>query len=275
MRSKLGWFALSSAVLLSACGGDTAPQTVGGVAPPSGSTPTPTPTPTSAHTFLNPTETKTYEGIGAVQHFEYFTQSNNAPDPLPGQQRQEGRQRGQLYAGDANTVRNSGITITYNPRDAIFDMTIARPAGIVNIANFRFQDPAHRTDFGDAREPQAGVPDLNAAPAGDHRIQYLQAGGFSGNPLSPADPYADDGWTTFNSDYAVGAKGFTYSVSTFFYQKNNATTGTKYVTYAGFVRNQVTATEEQPASTAPPSPLASGRRTPRCRPPEPAATPAT
>ena len=206
---------LATAIPLAACSG-TGVQTVGSTAPPAGSTPTPTP----ASSFVNPTEAKTYAGLGVVEHYEYATRSDG------------NAQGGQLYAGDANTVRDSGISITYDPRDAIFDITINRPKGLVSVAGSRFQDPVHRTDFGGARQPQAGVPQLSAAK----QIQYLESGSGSGNLLSPAKP----GYPT-QSDYAVGDQGYTSSTQTFFYQKPGTTT--KYVTYAGFVRNSLSVTQ--------------------------------
>jgi hypothetical protein len=207
---------LATAIPLAACGGGTGVQTVGGTAPPTGS---PTPTPTTS--FVNPTEAKTYTGLGVVQHYEYNTRSDGDV------------QSGQLYAGDANTVRDSGISVTYDPRDAIFDITISRPKGIVSVAGARFQDPVHRTDFGGAREPQAGVPELATAK----QIQYLQSGSGTGNLLNPASPGYPAG-----SDYAVGDQGYSSTTSTFFYQKPGTTT--KYVTYAGFVRNTLSVSQQ-------------------------------
>jgi len=231
MRSIRTLLALSVAGTLAACGGDTGPQTVGSVAPPSGS-------PTPTHSFVNPTEPKTYDGLGAVQHYEYYTQSDG---PAQG---------GQLYAGDANTVRDSGISLTYNPRDAIFELTISRPKGLVSVEGFRFQDPAHRTAFGGASHPQSGVPDLSGKLNG---IQYLETGSASGNLLPGASPYASRGLGTGRSDYDVGADGYSSTRQTFFYQKPGTTT--KYVTYAGFVRNSVSASLQQPADPAAPQEL--------------------
>jgi hypothetical protein len=235
MRSIRTILALSVAGTLAACGGDTAPQTVGSVAPPAG-------TPTPTHSFVSPTEPKTYEGLGAVQHYEYSTQSNvNGPAAA-------GTQHGQLYAGDANTVRDSGISLSYNPRDAIFELTINRPKGIVNVSASRFQDPAHRTNFGGATEPQAGVPNFTTALNG---IQYLEAGGSSGNVLNPKTKYDGNGVSAAQSTYVVGDDRFSSSIQTFFYQKPGTTnkygTTTRYVTYAGFVRNNISAALVQPA----------------------------
>ncbi len=227
MRSFRNFLVLSSTVMLAACGGDTSPQTVGSVAPPSGGTPTPT------HSFVNPTEVKTYDGLGAVQHYQYTTASA------------EGAQSGQLYAGDSNTVRDSGISITYNPRDAIFELTVSRPLAQVSVSAQRFQDPAHRTAFGGAAQPQPGVPNFDAS----RQIQYLQSGTATGSALSPGNPFYTQGYGAANSDYVVGADQFSSTVQTFFYQKPGTTT--KYVTYAGYVRNSISAATEQNNSNLP------------------------
>ena len=231
------WLMLSGAATLAACGGGgTAPQTVGGSAPPAGPS-----TPGGTHSFVNPTDPKTYDGIGAVQHYEYATDSRNTNS-----------QYSQLYAGDANTARNSGISVTYNPRDAIFELTISRPNGLVNVGPFRFQDPAHRTDHGGTREPQAGVPDIDAAlPAGaaSRQIQYLQTGSSSGELLAAPSPYLPGAYSPTGERYQVGANLYAYEGRTFFYQKPGTTT--KYVTYAGYVANRITATEIQPDAGQP------------------------
>ena len=219
MRSTFKWLALSSASLLAACGGDTGVQTVGNVAPPAGGTPTPT------HSFVAPTDPKTYEGLGAVEHYQYSTRSDSSG------------QSGQLYAGDANTVRDSGISISYNPRDAIFELTINRPLGDVSVSAFRFQDPAHRTNF-----PQGGTPALTLSG-----IHYLQVGSGTGNTLDPTSPYYTA--RAAQSGYTVGDKGFSSTVSTLFYQQPGTTTS--YVTYAGFVSNTISATEDQDSATSP------------------------
>jgi hypothetical protein len=239
MRSIRTFLALSVAGTLAACGGDTGPQTVGSVAPPTG-------TPTPTHSFVNPTETKTYDGLGAVQHYEYYTQSNVNGVVGAG----AGAQGGQLYAGDANTVRDSGISLTYNPRDAIFELTISRPKGIVEVTPFRFQDPAHRTNFGGASQPQAGVPNFTNALNG---IQYLEAGSSGGTPVIPKGKYDGGGLTAGQSTYTVWDDASTSTVQTFFYQKPGTTnkygTTTRYVSYAGFVRNTISGALQQPIDT--------------------------
>ena len=201
--------------MLAACGG-TGVQTVSSTAVGGSTT-------TTQGTFVAPVDVKTYAGLGVAQHYEYYTQSNASG------------QGGQLYAGDANTVRDSGISVTYNPRDAIFDLTISRGKADVTVAGDRFQDPAHRTNFGGAKEPQAGVPNLSLAG-----IQYLQSGSGTGPLLSAGD----------NSHYQVGGNGYSSGTQTFFYQKPGTTT--KYVTYAGYVRNTLSVTQQtDPGSTTP------------------------
>ena len=205
---------LATAIPLAACGGGGGVQTVGSTAPtPTPTSSTPTPTPAS---FVNPAEAKTYAGLGAVEHYDYTTRSDG------------NGQSSQLYAGDANTVRDSGISITYDPRDAIFNITINRPKGVVTTPEMRFQDPVHRTDFGGLKEPQAGVPNIDPAK----QIQYLESGSGSGKIISGGN----------NGNYVVGDDTYTSSAQTFFYQKPGTTT--KYVTYAGFVRNTLSVTKQ-------------------------------
>lgn len=176
---------------LAACGGG-GPVTVGGsaaVGSPTGST--------STHTFVNPTEPKSYQATGGAQHYEFSTR--------PGSE-----QYNQLYAGDANTVRDSGFEITYNPRDGIFDVALKSKNAITNITT-RFQDPVHRTNFAGARGPEPGTPNLESKG-----FQYFETGSRTG---------------IFDTD------GYTEKFQTFFYQKPGTTT--KYVTYAGFMQNQL------------------------------------
>jgi hypothetical protein len=203
---------LVSLTALAACSGG-GPETAGGTAVTGGSTSNNNNS--SNHSFVAPTEKKTYSAIGGVQHFAYSTDDTNTHG-----------QYNQLYAGNASTARNSGITISYDPRDAIFELTIADTAAAVN-KQIRFQDPAHRTDFGGARTPQSGVADITGKA-----IQYLEVGGGSGQlryDLSQSDTFP------------VGEANGSRDVSTFFYQKPGTTT--KYVTYAGYVRNATSVVE--------------------------------
>ena len=207
---------LIPAATLAACGG-AGPQSVGSQAAPTAPTPVGggTTTPSNNHSFVAPTVQKTYSAIGGVQSFSYQTRTGGTT------------QSGQLYAGDASTARNSGITIDYNPRDAIFEVKIAAPLAGVS-QTLRFQDPLHRTDFGGAAEPQVGTPRLSAAG-----IQYLE----SGSTKAPIrfDPAQSD-------MLPVGDTGGDYVSQTFFYQKPGTTT--KYVTFAGYLRNSTSVREE-------------------------------
>ena len=193
---------LVSLTALAACSGG-GPQTAGGNAVSSGGTTTTNNNNSSNHSFENPTEKKTYSAIGGVQHFQYSTDDRNTRG-----------QYGQLYSGNASTARNSGITVSYDPRDAIFELTIADGTAGVS-QNIRFQDPAHRTNFGGVQQPQNGTPNISGKG-----IQYLEVGGSSGQP---------------------GTAGFKSDLSTFFYQKPGTTT--KYVTFAGYLRNQLSISE--------------------------------
>ncbi len=207
--------ALLASTTLTACGG-AGIGSAGSSATPSGTSTTTTAT-TSAHTFVNPTETKTYSGIGGVHKYTYTTDDQFGV----------GGQSGQLYQGDASTARNSGITVTYNPRDAIFDINVAQPLAGVS-ETIRFQDPAHRTNFGGAIAPQAGVPDLTA-----QGVNYLEVGTASGVPTyGPTSPFP------------TGTDGYSQDIKTFFYQKPG--TSTKYVTFAGFVRNALSISKVAP-----------------------------
>lgn len=217
MRNRL---ALVSLAALAGCsgGGNQTVGSSGSVAPPgSGSSGS-----TTTHTFVTPTEAKTYSAIGGVQHYAYSTDDRDTQD-----------QYNEIYAGNASTARNSSITVTYDPRDAIFDVAIVDSAAAVNDTR-HFQDPAHRTNFGGAQEPQGGTPDI----AGK-QIQYLEAGGSSGPIRYGAE----------SNTFPVGDDGAARDVSTFFYQKPGTTTN--YVTLAGFVRNATTVVEILPPGGAP------------------------
>jgi hypothetical protein len=208
---------LMSATALAACGGGGGPEAVGGVAPPPAPGGNGTPTPT-AHSFVAPTQDKTYDAVGAVHGYNYSTRSDGTA------------QFNELYAGDASTARDGGITVAYSPRDAIFEVTINRPKANMATGAMRFQDPAHRTDFGGARTPQGGVPNI-----ADKQVQYLETGTASGPPLPLGKPVP-----TY-SDIPYGGEEFASDARTYFYQKPGTTT--KYVTYAGFVRNRVSVVE--------------------------------
>lgn len=212
MRSQL---VLVGMVTLAACkGGGT--ESIGSTAPPVGSgtsVGSGSSGNTSTSSFENPTEKRTYSAIGGAHSYQYSVSS-----------RFGGVQRNQLYQGDASTARDSGITVAYDPRDAIFEVKVVNPNGGVN-QTLRFQDPIHRTAFGGNRQPQIGTPEIDGKG-----ILYLQAGGNSG-------PIVTDSTGTF----AVAQATATRDVSTFFYQKPG--TSTRYVTFAGYVRNASRVTE--------------------------------
>lgn len=187
--------------------------------------------PGSGHSFENPTEQKSYVAVGGTHNFQYNTQIDLIANTTTGQQ-------DQLYAGNATTVRNSGITVDYNPRDAIFDLVIADANSNVN-ANIRFQDPAHRTDFGGAVEPQRSTPNLSAPG-----IQYLEVASGTTNEALAA------GRLGLAPAEANGTGSF--DQSTFFYQQPGTTT--RHVTFAGYLRNSITAqrVDTQGDATNPP-----------------------
>jgi hypothetical protein len=200
---------LAPIMTLAACGG-AGPQSVGSNAAPS----TPA-APSNNHTFVNPTVQKTYSAIGGVHSYKYTTETGG------------NAQTSQLYAGDASTARNSGITVDYNPRDGIFEVKIEAPlAGVQQT--LRFQDPLHRTDFGGQVQPQTGTPQLSA-----QGIQYLQAG-------SRSEPIRFD--NNESTMLPVGEATGSFNRVTFFHQKPGTTT--KYVTFAGYLRNATSITEE-------------------------------
>lgn len=208
---------LLASTALAACSGG-GPTTVGGSAVTSAGVGTVV---SSGHTFVAPTEAKTYAGVGGAHSFEYSTDDRARVG--------NGLQYDQLYAGDASTARNSGISVTYDPRDAIFNIAIQTSPGGVD-ARYRFQDPVHRTAFGGLEEPQGGVPNLTGSG-----FLYLEAGGLAANTLF--DP-------TQSTVFPVGEDKASVDLATFFYQKPGTTT--TYVTLAGFVRNASTVALVEP-----------------------------
>jgi hypothetical protein len=220
-----------SLLTLAACSGG-GPQTVSSTAAPGAANATPA----DQHSFVSPTGAKTYTGVGGSQVFEYSTDDRDTSS-APGAQYVG--QQAAIYAGNASTVRNSGISIAYDPRDAIFTLTVADPKSGATTAT-RFQDPASRTDFNDkpgvaGLEPQWGTPKLQ-----NPNIRYLQAG--DGDPRSP---YRSSGSGLIdpgdNDTPPDATPGSSYQATSFFYEvpgsKNRAGTTTKYVSFAGYVRN--------------------------------------
>lgn len=204
--------------LVAACGGG-GPQTI------SGQGPVVAPGGTDPHTFVAPTVTKSYNSPAALQslsydlidvyHYDKKDDPNSTTVP-PTRIRDDttreliGEGQGAtLYTSNVSTVRAPGVTVTYDPKNAQFTLQVQQNG--VN-QNLTFQDPAHRTDFDGNRAPQAGVPnlELNGGAAWREKgAQYLEV-------------YIGD---RDNSD-----------VATFFYELPGTTT--KYVTWAGYVRNR-------------------------------------
>jgi len=215
---------LMAATALSACGGSS-PNSAGTVAVGTGGTVTGTTSGSSSTTqtyaeFKTPTVARTYAAIGGSQVYDYLTDTRGCCG-----------QQAQRFAGRSSTVRNSVASITYDPAAAVFTLTVTDP--LTGAAtNTRYQDPANRTNFGGAVEPQWGVPNLT-----NTNIRYLQAG--DGNPLSP---YSSSGTGSVYPGTNVippdGVAGSTYQSTDFFYELPG--TRTNYVTFAGYLRNSLT-----------------------------------
>lgn len=210
---------LASTTMLAACGG-AGPQTAGSSAPPTGSGGGGTGGGGTTHSFVDPTEAKTYKAVGATHSYKYTVE---APGTLGA------GQSAQLYQGDATTIRNSNLTIAYNPRDAIFDVSFSNNLAGTTTAT-RFQDPLHRTNFGGVVEPQIGTPNLGSTQFGIQGMNYLESG--SSNNITTPVP----GQFVFGL-VDTGQAG-SYESTTFFYQTPG--TETKYVTFAGYLRNNAT-----------------------------------
>lgn len=209
---------LASTTMLAACGG-AGPQSIGSSAPPTGGGGGGTGG-GATHTFVDPTEAKNYTAVGATHSYSYTVEAPGSAGA---------RQTNQLYQGDATTVRNSNLTIAYNPRDAIFDVSFSNNlAGTTTAA--RFQDPLHRTNFGGLVEPQIGTPNLGSAQFGIQGMNYLETQTFN-NITSPI-PGA------FAFGLVDTGQAGSYDATTFFYQTPG--TETKYVTFAGYLRNSGT-----------------------------------
>ncbi len=216
--------------LLAACGGSESGSIGSGGTTPPPASPSTSPANAANHTFVAPTKEQTYKANGVSHKFNYEVETNNIANTSSGQ-------NNQLYAGNSTTVRQSGLSIAYNPRDAIFDINLADSASGVTFTT-RFQDPVHRTDFGGAIQPQQGTPNLSLPG-----LQYLQAataGAASANFGIAAN--------TMRLNLPDPEKSASYSQDTFFYQKPGTTT--KYVTFAGFLRNNLTATKVDTEATA-------------------------
>jgi hypothetical protein len=229
---------LMAATALSACGGSS-PNSAGTLAVGTGTGSTSGTTTTSISSyaeFKTPTVARTYTGIGGSQVFEYSTDDRTQTNGSTGLTGFRGQQAS-IYAGNASTVRTSNISLTYDPRDAIFTLVINDPRSNA-AARTRFQDPAARTNFGGSTEPQWGTPNLALFPGvgANANIRFLQAG--DGDPRSPygrsGSGFVDPGT---NLTAPTGVSGSSYQSTTFFYEVPG--TNTNFVTVAGYVRNDL------------------------------------
>ncbi len=215
---------LLTATALAACGGDA--QSVSGTATVGGSTAGTTTTSSSdPYTqFAAPTVAKTYSGIGGSQAFDYVTDLRFCCG-----------QQAQTFGANTSTVRSSGISISYDPSNAVFTLLVKDPNSGASTET-RFQDPAARTNFGGAVEPQWGVPNL-----ANTNYHYLQAG--DGNPLSPYSSSGAGLTSPGTNSYPVdGQSGSTYQSTDLFYETPTTTgtgTSTRYVSLAGYIRNSL------------------------------------
>ena len=205
---------LASTSLLAACGG-AGLETVSAPPPASGGNGT-----QETHSFANPTETKTYVGIGGSQVYSYTTDDRECCD-----------QQGQTFAGATTTVRDSSISIAYDPTEGVYTLVVQDDLSGAET-DTRFQDPASRTDFGGDLEPQWGTPQLS-----NSNIEYLQAG--DGDPLSPYR-VSGSGYVNYgdNDTPPTGEPGSSYQATSLFVLKPG--TETQYVTFAGYARNALT-----------------------------------
>ncbi|GAA0488474.1 hypothetical protein GCM10009096_34280 [Parasphingorhabdus litoris] len=233
---------LASTTMLAACGG-AGPQSAGSAAPPptvgggsgdgSGET----------HSFVNPTEQRTYIAVGSSHSYSYDAgpdlmafdaDGNPVLNPDGSYATRIARQDGQLYQGNATTVRNSNLSIDYNPRDAIFNVSFSNGLAGTSGAS-RFQDPLHRTNFGGAIEPQFGTPNLGSAQWNLPGINYLESGASDNVVFDRRIP------GEFVFDLIDPSAPGSYDSTTFFYQTPG--TETQYVTFAGYLRNTASVTQ--------------------------------
>jgi hypothetical protein len=240
---------LASTTMLAACGG-AGPQSAGSSATPTGSTGGGSGGGSDSgttHTFADPTEQKTYKAVGSSHSYQYSVQDaggflqdtdgnlvedSNGDNIAVQRSLRQTSQEGQIYQGDATTVRNSNLTIAYDPRDAIFNVSFSNGLAGTSGAS-RFQDPLHRTNFGGAVEPQIGTPDLASGVWDIAGVQYLESGSSSNVTRARPVVGAPDEFLFDLVDTTIGGS---YDATTFFYQKPG--TDTQYVTFAGYLRNK-------------------------------------
>ena len=233
---------LLTATTLAACGGGGDTQSASGTAVSSGTTGTGTGTTAATDPFtefVTPTAPRTYQGIGGTLVMDYNTDDRtvtNGASPFPG----DDSQQGFSFGGYSSTVRSSKISLSYDPRDAIFTLIVKDVNN--NNTQTRFQDPASRTDFVGARTPQWGIDDISAFPGvgQNSNYAYLQAG--DGDPRSLYQA-SGAGFVIFgdnNTPPRVGnaANPAAYQATNLFFERPG-TNGTRYVSLAGFIRNAI------------------------------------
>jgi hypothetical protein len=139
------WIAALPLLALSACGGDTRPQTVGNNPP--GGTPTPTQT-----NFLDVTSTTTFDVVGGFHALDTTTTTKT-------QHGTSSTSVSSLYTGNAATVNAPNGSISYSPRDGVFTLTLSDTTARVSHT-YTYQDPAHRAQFTGAQFAQFQIPNL-------------------------------------------------------------------------------------------------------------------
>lgn len=155
MRINLALLALPL-LSLAACGG-AGVNTLGSVAPPGGTTADPgTGGDDGPAHFLDVSSETSFDAVGSLQSITI------ADDGA------------QLYEGDAGTPDSPSGTITYNPRDGVFEVALSDSRAGVS-RDVRFQDPAHRTDSAPGVAPAQEVPDY----AGFNYLTSLDGSGPS------------------------------------------------------------------------------------------------
>ncbi len=215
---------LASTFLLAACGG-AGPQSLGAYTPPGGGGGTEDPATGETHTFVSPTKTTVYTAQGGSQHYQY--QRGDPTIDANADLYAVNPQSLRFYNSNSTESGDDSLSVTYDRDDAEFSLSFLDDAASVSIERL-YQDPGHRTAFGGLEEPQGGNIDLTS-----ESVFYIEGGSVTGL-VRPTDshPYP---W--------VLAEGFDSGVAdstTFFYQKPGTTT--RYVTYAGYVRNQYNVT---------------------------------
>lgn len=231
---------LMAATALSACGGggtnSSGTVAVGGSGSGTGTGGTATTNSSPYAEFKTPTVARTFAGVGGSQVFEYTTDNRTPTNGTTGLVGFQGQQAS-TYASNASTVRSSNISLTYDPRDAIFTLSVTDPRSGA-AARTRFQDPASRTNFGGSTEPQWGTNNFATftGVGQNQNIRILQAG--DGDPRSP---YGSSGGGFVNpgnnTTPPTGTTGSSYQSTTFFYEVPGTTTN--YVSVAGYLRNDL------------------------------------